>query len=104
MEPMHTSVSFSVFKEVLVSILCSVEDGHNLWHCLLVAGWAVHERISHIEERWPYFIGFGLPLTFLASLSSSLVIRYSHVLVLGGTLPTLIFSALIPVLHLLSQC
>ena len=45
---------------------------------ILSAGWPVHQRITYLEARWTYFIGFGLPLAFLASLSGSLVIRYTH--------------------------
>ena len=44
---------------------------------ILSAGWPVHQRMHiYLEARWTYFIGFGLPLAFLASLSGSLVIRY----------------------------
>ncbi|XP_066141838.1 etoposide-induced protein 2.4 homolog [Euwallacea fornicatus] len=38
-------------------------------------GWELHKRLSFIEENWPYFLGFGLPLTILTQLSESWVIN-----------------------------
>ncbi|XP_060067411.1 etoposide-induced protein 2.4 homolog [Ylistrum balloti] len=37
-------------------------------------GWEVHKRLSHIENCWPYFFGFGLPMAVLTSLHPSVVI------------------------------
>ncbi|CAG2204453.1 EI24 [Mytilus edulis] len=39
-------------------------------------GWEVHKRLQYIENRWPYFCGFGLPLALVTSFHSSVVIRY----------------------------
>ena len=33
-------------------------------------------RIAVIESNWPYFLGFGLPLTILIFLPNSYVVRY----------------------------
>uniref|UniRef100_K1QPA2 Etoposide-induced protein 2.4-like protein n=1 Tax=Magallana gigas TaxID=29159 RepID=K1QPA2_MAGGI len=37
-------------------------------------GWEVHKRLAYIESYWPYFLGFGIPLAFLTSMSASAVI------------------------------
>ncbi|CAC5390922.1 EI24 [Mytilus coruscus] len=37
-------------------------------------GWEVHKRLQYIENRWPYFCGFGLPLALVTSFHPSVVI------------------------------
>lgn len=37
-------------------------------------GWEVHKRLQYIENRWPYFCGFGLPLALITSLHPSVII------------------------------
>ncbi|GLV39978.1 tank [Carabus blaptoides fortunei] len=37
-------------------------------------GWELHKRLTFIENNWPYFIGFGLPLAVLTQMSTNWVI------------------------------
>lgn len=37
-------------------------------------GWELHRRLTHIEQNWPYFIGFGLPLALSTQIPSSYVV------------------------------
>lgn len=37
-------------------------------------GWELHKRLSYIECNWPYFLGFGVPLTVLTNLSDSVIV------------------------------
>ncbi|XP_065579192.1 etoposide-induced protein 2.4 homolog isoform X2 [Artemia franciscana] len=34
-------------------------------------GWELPRRLGHIENNWPYYTGFGLPLTILTTLPES---------------------------------
>lgn len=38
-------------------------------------GLELHRRLHYVEQDWPYFLGFGLPLALITSVPSSLVIR-----------------------------
>nr|CAG4641706.1 EOG090X06IP [Eurycercus lamellatus] len=37
-------------------------------------GWDLPKRLTYIENHWPYFFGFGLPLAILTSLPSSTIV------------------------------
>ena len=37
-------------------------------------GWRVEKRVSYIEQRWPYFLGFGLPLALAVGSVESTII------------------------------
>ncbi|KAJ8913417.1 hypothetical protein NQ315_017160 [Exocentrus adspersus] len=34
-------------------------------------GWEIHRRLSFIEANWPYFIGFGMPMTLITQFWDS---------------------------------
>ncbi|XP_013114535.1 etoposide-induced protein 2.4 homolog [Stomoxys calcitrans] len=37
-------------------------------------GWELHRRLNYIEINWPYFLGFGVPLTVLTNMTSSIIV------------------------------
>jgi len=37
-------------------------------------GTIINQRVAYIERNWPYFLGFGLPLSVVTALPGSLVI------------------------------
>lgn len=76
-------VQGSVFSLLPIKVL---GDAINLVHlCLLHSlysfeykwfnqGLELHKRLSYVENNWPYFLGFGLPMAILTSMPSSQVI------------------------------
>ncbi|CAG9766507.1 unnamed protein product [Ceutorhynchus assimilis] len=56
---------------VQVALLYSLYSFEYKW-CNM--GWELHKRLSFIEENWPYFIGFGLPLAIFTNIWDSWVI------------------------------
>ena len=98
MSSISVMIADTVFSLVVESIflvqgkLCSflpielVGQTVNLFHlCLLNSlycfeykwfsqGLELHRRLAYIEQNWPYFLGFGLPLAILTSMPDSLIV------------------------------
>ncbi|KAK8757531.1 hypothetical protein V5799_004837 [Amblyomma americanum] len=62
----------SIVSYVHLSLLFSLSVFEYTWFS---QGWEPHRRVSFVEDNWIYFMGFGLPLVFVTSLSSSYFIR-----------------------------
>ncbi|CAB3365646.1 Hypothetical predicted protein [Cloeon dipterum] len=62
----------SVLSMIHMSLLYSLYAFEYKWFNM---GWELHKRLTFIETQWPYFLGFGLPLTISTSISTSFIIN-----------------------------
>lgn len=55
--------------------LCLLYSLYSFEYKWVNMGWELDKRLSYVESNWPYFIGFGTPLTILTSLPDSIIVR-----------------------------
>lgn len=63
----------TILSIVHLSLLYSLYSFEYKW-CNM--GMELNNRLALIENCWPYFLGFGLPLAIITSLPESYFIRY----------------------------
>lgn len=51
-----------------LSLLYSLYTFEYKWYNM---GWELHHRLHTLEENWPYFVGFGMPLALVTSVPES---------------------------------
>lgn len=69
--PVPVPFACTAIYMVHMSLLCSLYAFEYKWFNM---GWELHKRLTYIEQNWPYFLGFGLPLAALSELPNSIVI------------------------------
>lgn len=51
----------------LAFLYCSAANSYYAFEAQwLKSGWGLNERIQYLEQRWSYFLGFGLPITLIS--------------------------------------
>ena len=55
--------------------LCLLYSLYSFEYKWVNMGWELDKRLSYVESNWPYFVGFGIPLTILTSLPDSIIVR-----------------------------
>lgn len=68
-------VPYKLLGEVLfLGHMCMLYSLYSFEYKWCNMGWELHRRLTYIENNWPYFIGFGLPLTVLTAIPSSYIV------------------------------
>ena len=48
-------------------LYCSAANSYYVYEAQWIkSGWGLNERIQYLEQRWSYFLGFGLPITLVS--------------------------------------
>lgn len=67
----------AVFNSLLSMLhMCLLYSLYSFEYRWFNEGWELPKRLTYIENHWPYFVGFGMPLAVLTSLPSSALVRY----------------------------
>lgn len=70
-----STILSNILSILHLSLLYSLYSFEYKW-CNM--GMELNSRLSLIENYWPYFLGFGLPLAVVTSLPESYIIRYNN--------------------------
>lgn len=83
----NIAIVSSFFGFIYMSLLNSLYSFDYIW---MARGLTMTSRLSFIERRWPFHLGFGTLLTFATSISESFVING---LIFGALFPFFIVSS-----------
>jgi etoposide-induced 2.4 mRNA len=85
-------VPISFLSQCLVHVhLAFLYSLYSFEYKLCNMSWTIKDRISYIESRWPYYLGFGMSLSLIVSMAGSYI--YSATL-FASIFPAFIISAI----------